>query len=83
MVSGNATCSIQSVTSSEPDNGLVDGDTSGDWVITGPRTANLRAERSGAGNGRIYTLSVSCRDATGNAGPSASINVIVPHDRGK
>jgi predicted extracellular nuclease len=29
------------------------------------------------------TLMVSCKDATGNVGPPSSINVIVPHDRGK
>ena len=39
------TCRIVSVTSNEPVEGLGDGDTSPDWVITGNLT-DLRAERS-------------------------------------
>jgi hypothetical protein len=45
-------------------------------------TANLRAERNGAGTDRIYTLTIECRDATGNAA-SATVLVTVPHDRSR
>jgi hypothetical protein len=75
-------CVISSVSSNEPVNGLGDGDTSPDWVITGSLTANLRAERSGTGNGRIYTLRVTCTDACGNSSVG-STTVTVPHDQKK
>src|SRR5690606_20800129 len=70
---------IVEITSNEPVNGPGDGNTSPDWEITGELTANLRAERAGNGNGRIYTLTVEARDATGNT-RRATTTVTVPHD---
>ena len=59
-----------------------DGNTSPDWEITGDLTLDLRAERSGQGDGRVYTITIECTDASGN--PSAKdVTVIVPHDQGK
>ena len=78
---GVTSLQIVSATSNEPDNGLGDGDTAGDIVITGPLTLNLRAERSGAGTGRIYTISVEARDAAGNATTRITM-VTVPKSRG-
>jgi len=75
-------CQILSVTSSEPDNGLGDGDTAGDIQITGNLTLLLRAERSGKGNGRIYTITVECKDEAGNASTGTAM-VTVPRDQGK
>jgi hypothetical protein len=66
-VCGAATCAIASVTSNEPENGQGDGDTAADWQITGATTVDLRAERSGGGDGRVYTLTVRCTDPAGNA----------------
>jgi hypothetical protein len=77
---GPVTFQIVSVTSSEPDNGLGDGDTANDWVITGPMTVDLRAERSGTGPGRTYTITVRCTDASGNVS-YARTTVCVPHDQ--
>ena len=73
---------ITSVSSNEPVNGTGDGDTAPDWVITGNLTVNLRAERSGSGSGRVYTIMVGCTDASGNSSTKTT-TVTVPHDQGK
>lgn len=56
---------IISITANQPANGVGDGNTVGDWQITGPLTVQLRAERS-QGNDRIYTITVETVDAAGN-----------------
>lgn len=71
------TARITGVSSNEPVNGADDGDTSPDWEITGPSSVNLRAERSGTGTGRIYTIEVEGRDAAGNT-TQQTISVRVP-----
>jgi len=75
-------CVIAAVSSNEPENGLGDGDTAPDWEITEDLTLNLRAERSGKGTGRIYTITVQCIDHVGNT-TEQQIAVTVPHDRGE
>jgi hypothetical protein len=77
------TCKITSVSSNEPINGLGDGDTAPGWEITGNLTVNLRAERSGTGNGRIYTFAIVCMDAAGNPSSPKNVTVTVPKDKGK
>lgn len=54
------------------------GVASPDWQITGDLTVNLRAERSGNGPGRIYTITVECADDAGNTS-TAQAQVTVPH----
>jgi len=73
---------IVSVTSSEPVNGHGDGNTSPDWRITGDLTVDLRAERSGPGKGRVYTIKVEISDGAGNK-VTRNVTVLVPHDTGK
>jgi hypothetical protein len=75
-------CQITSVTSNESVNGWGAGNTASDWEITGNLTASLRAERSGKGAGRQYTITVECTDGSGNSS-IATKKVIVPHDKGK
>jgi len=75
-------CHIVSVTSNEAIAGAGSGHTSPDWEITGSLIANLRAERSGLGSGRTYTLTVQCTDASNNSS-TAGVTVTVPHDQGK
>jgi hypothetical protein len=41
----------------------------------------LRAERDGGGDGRVYTITFRVRDTAGNTG-FATAQVIVPHDQG-
>ena len=76
------------VYSNEPQDGLGDGDVSPDWTesvidqVNGIITLQLRAERSGAGNGRTYTIMITGRDSSGNTS-QAKVEIIVPHDKGK
>jgi probable HAF family extracellular repeat protein len=69
-------CQIAGITSSDPDNGTGEGDTSGDVVITGALTAKLRAERWGRDE-RTYTITVQCTDLAGNVGTGVG-KVVVP-----
>ncbi len=76
---------LRSLTSSEPDNGLGDGDTSADIqganVGTDDRAFLLRAERSGTGSGRTYSAVYSVTDASGNF-TNGLATIVVPHDMG-
>ncbi len=80
--SGPVTCAIASVTSSEPDDGLGDGDTADDIQNISGLSVQLRAERAGTGSGRAYAIAVACRDAAGNTS-SKTTAVSVPKSRGK
>ena len=77
------TWKIISVQSNEAVNMIGSGHTAPDWVITGDHTVQLRAERSGAGHGRIYTITIQAVDAAGNLSAPATVTVTVPHDQGK
>lgn len=56
-----------SVTSNEAVNGLGDGDTGPDWQIVNNHLVRLRNERAGNGTGRIYTITITATDASGNS----------------
>jgi hypothetical protein len=77
---------LASVVSSEPDDapGGGDGNTTNDIqgaILGGPDfDVLLRAERSGNGPGRTYTIRYQARDAWGNLGAGQDV-VIVPHDQ--
>ena len=73
-------CSIASITSEEAGNAKGDGNTTPDWRITGALTAELRAERSGIGGGRRYSLTVRCVDDSGNFATRV-LMVDVTHDQ--
>jgi hypothetical protein len=78
-----STCSVTGVTSSQSANGKGDGNRPVDWSITGPLAVQLRAERAGNdAAGRIYTVAVTCSDASGNSS-SATTTVAVSHDKGR
>jgi len=69
-----------SVTSNEPVLGHGSGHTSPDWIVLDDHHVLLRAERAGNGNGRIYTITITCTDSGGNSS-NEQVEVTVPHDR--
>jgi len=79
--SGVASVILTSITSNENDNELGDGNTTGDIQEAEFGTSDtsflLRAERSGTGTGRIYTITYTITDFAGNTN-SASATVTVP-----
>jgi predicted extracellular nuclease len=77
----NPTLTFVSATSNEPDNGDDDGDTVNDIVKVDDTHFKLRAERSGIGTGRIYTITYKVTDACGNE-TTQSATVRVPLSQG-
>jgi len=76
------TLTVTKITQDEPVNGLGDGDTSPDGFGVGTPQAQVRAERSGKGNGRVYAITVKADDGKGST-CNAIVTVGVPHDQGK
>jgi hypothetical protein len=74
---------ITGVTQDEPTNGLGDGDTAIDAIIhhyaDKDDTVDLRAERSGRGDGRVYRVSFDVVDPEQTA--HGSVNVTVPKSK--
>jgi hypothetical protein len=74
-----------SADSSEPDDGMGDGHTTDDIqdadLGSDDRVVSLRAERSGGGPGRVYTLTYRVSDDAGNH-TYVTVRVRVPHDQG-
>jgi hypothetical protein len=79
-VDPSPTLTLVSVTSNEPDNGKGDGNSVNDIEILGDTMFRLRAERSGKGQGRIYTITYGAEDASGNYA-EASVTITVPHNQ--
>jgi uncharacterized repeat protein (TIGR01451 family) len=73
---------VLTVTSNEPVLGRGSGHTSPDWIVVDDHHVLLRAEREGGGNGRIYTITITCTDSGGNSS-TEEVEVTVPHDQGR
>jgi hypothetical protein len=78
---GAPTFNLVSVTSNEPENGKGDGNTAPDIVIMDKTHFQLRSERAGGGDGRVYTIAYLASDCSGNTTPDTAW-VRVPHDQG-
>jgi hypothetical protein len=74
---------ISKVTSDEPENiNSGDGNTVKDMVIANDcKSVDLRAERDGSKNGRVYTITFKVKDIAGNVG-TITTKVTVPHSQG-
>jgi hypothetical protein len=74
---------ISKVTSDEPENiNSGDGNTIKDMVIANDcKSVDLRAERDGSKNGRVYTITFKVLDASGNVATTTG-KVTVPHSQG-
>ncbi len=79
----NASFVLTSITSDEPDNGLGDGDQAPDFTDANfgtPDTSfRLRSERGGLGDGRVYTITYTASDKSGNT-TVVTAEVRVSHD---
>jgi hypothetical protein len=76
----NAGVKITGVTQDEATNGLGDGDTAIDAVISGDGTSVLlRAERSGKGDGRVYRVHFVATDLEGSV--PGVVEVLVPKNK--
>jgi hypothetical protein len=72
-----ANAKVTGCTSDEPDDGLGDGDSANDCVIVDDHSVDLRAERAGNGNGRVYTIRYTVSD--GSSAIDHTCKVGVPH----
>ena len=78
---GNLKAWLTSASSDEPENDVGDGNTDPDIVNLGCDGVDLRAERQGPSDGRVYTLGFHVEDASGH-GVDGTCRVVVPHDQG-
>jgi hypothetical protein len=76
----NPLIKLVGVTSSEPDDAQGDGNTERDIQITEDGKIYVRAERSGKGDGRTYTITYQAMDKDGNTG-FGSTDVVVSHNK--
>ena len=74
----SVTINVTSIFQDEPTQGLGDGDTPIDGVISNG-AAQVRAERSGLGNGRVYYLNFTATAVGGSC--TGTVTVSVPHDQ--
>jgi hypothetical protein len=84
----NPKCAVTAISSSEPPTGGGQGNTSPDFIfttqfMTSPATlpVQLRAERQGTDSGRVYTITVNCKDAANNTSLPATTTVSVAHNQ--
>jgi hypothetical protein len=74
------TITIDQIKQDEPTDGTGDGHTCPDGAGIGTSTAQVRAERSAQGNGRVYTIYFTASDGKGGI-CQGSVTVCVPNSR--
>ncbi len=73
----NINIQATSIRQDEPVNGLGDGDKSPDGIL---QPLQVRSERSGLGNGRVYHIGFTASDGKGEE-CAGTVTVCVPHDQ--
>lgn len=73
------TTSQLSITSDEPESGLSPADKSPDWIVVDDHNVQLRAQRDPKGDGRVYTITITATDASGNISTTTQ-TVVVAHN---
>jgi streptogramin lyase len=76
------TITIDSIWQDEAVNAKGSGNTAPDGRGVGTNTAEVRAERVGGGNGRVYHIGFTADDGNGGV-CTGDVQVGVPHDKGK
>ena len=76
----STTITVDSIYQDEPVNGLGDGDSSPDGTGVGSSSAQIRAERSGTADGRVYHIGFTATDDRGVT-CEGLVKVGVPHDK--
>ncbi len=71
---------IVTVTSTDPITGVSDGDKSPDWIVTNDHLVQLRAERGNGKEARVYKITVTPVDSSGNMGTPQSTDVYIAHN---
>jgi hypothetical protein len=74
------TVTITGITQDEPVNDKGDGNTETDGAGVGTSAAQVRAERSGLNDGRVYVINFTAQDGKGGS-CSGAVLVGVPHDQ--
>jgi hypothetical protein len=77
---GDVKVTFHSASSDEPVNDKGDGNTEPD-IILGCDSVQLRSERQGGSDGRVYTLEYSAVDDAGREITDGKCIVVVPHDQ--
>jgi hypothetical protein len=77
---GGTPIRITGIRQDEPVDDKADGKTSPDGQGVGTATAEVRAERSGKEDGRVYHISFTATDS-GGLSCSGTVQVGVPHDK--
>ena len=72
---------VDTVTQDEPTDDVGDGATCPDARIGPDGTVELRTERAGSGDGRVYGVAFTATDASG-VSCSGTVTACVPHDQG-
>jgi len=77
--SANVVCDL-TVSSNEPPVPPGDPHSSAEWTVIDAHHVRLRSDRNGDGGGRIYTVTISCTDSSGNTA-TKTVAVTVPHNQ--